>query len=161
MPPNEPREIQFINLSHPAEAAATESQRRAHSHAARAAHARTRRLRTMEYRAHKATQHADDGRGSNAEGIGEQLLVNKDAVSAAPKAVQLQTALVPGPANLLASDRTDPFVSFARPLKPFELFLLDHCGSIWQTITGLLSLQAISMATLVRQLTTPCLMPTC
>lgn len=37
---------------------------------------------------------------------------------------------LPSPISLLASDRRDPFCSFARPFKPVEHFLLDHCESI-------------------------------
>jgi hypothetical protein len=127
MSPDELREIQFINLSHPIDAASAESQRRANSHAARIAHARTRRLRTMEYQARKAIRHP-----------AEEQRVDEETRTT----IELEKALVPSPVSLLASDRRDPFTGFASPFKPIEHFLLDHCESIWCSSTGIHSLPA-------------------
>lgn len=128
MAPDEPRKIQFINLSHPIDVASAESQRRANSHAARIAHARTRRLRTIEYQARKAMQHpVDDWR------VDEETRTTNE----------LEKGPVPSPVSLLASDRRDPFTSFASAFKPIEHFLLDHCESIWRPSTGIYSLPAI------------------
>ncbi|OJJ98375.1 hypothetical protein ASPACDRAFT_44878 [Aspergillus aculeatus ATCC 16872] len=96
------REVPFIiSTSQPTKA--TESQRRiALSHAARSAHAKTRRLRTLQYQAQKRQErHAR---------LSQE---NPDLPIA-----ELDT--------FLPADRTDPFMSFARVLNPTEQFLFDH-----------------------------------
>ncbi|KAE9376189.1 hypothetical protein N431DRAFT_556396 [Stipitochalara longipes BDJ] len=94
--------IQFIDLAHPAAPAAAESQRRAHSHAARVAHAKTRRLRTIKYQA------------------------DRNAESSCHNAFKMNMDVVPSPLGMLVSHRRDPFGSLTGPLKPIEHFLLDH-----------------------------------
>jgi hypothetical protein len=100
---NRPFKVQFIHLAHPAAPATAESQRRAHSHAARVAHARTRRLRTIKYQA------------------------DSDAAPSSHNATKVKMDIVPNPLALLVLHRRDPFVSLTGPLKPIEHFLLDHC----------------------------------
>ncbi|PYH76627.1 hypothetical protein BO82DRAFT_295728 [Aspergillus uvarum CBS 121591] len=97
-----PREVPFIiSTFHPTKA--TESQRRiALSHAARSAHAKARRLRTLQYQAQKKQEyHASLSRETQGLPI---------------------TALD----TFLPAGRTDPFISFARVLDPTEQFLFDH-----------------------------------
>ncbi|KAL4926199.1 uncharacterized protein BDV17DRAFT_160110 [Aspergillus undulatus] len=83
------------------------SQRIARAHAARSAHARARRQRTIEYQAQKARNghHKEPGCTHNAE-------------SSCP--------LVSGPNRLLTYHRRDPFMSCVRKLKPTEEVLFDH-----------------------------------
>ncbi|PYH47139.1 uncharacterized protein BP01DRAFT_380984 [Aspergillus saccharolyticus JOP 1030-1] len=99
------QEVSFIiSTFHPTRApGSTESQRRtAQSHAARSAHAKARRLRTIQYQARK-----------------------KQAKHAA-HAQETQVLASPVVSMILSADRTDPFMSFARPLDPTERFLFDH-----------------------------------
>ena len=111
----EPCKIQFINLD-PSQTS-TASQRRIHSHAAREAHARTRRLRVMEHQAYRSAQQSKDGDKEN-----NMALANRNPV-------QPELLVVPSPVSLLASDRRDPFMSFANPFTPIEHFLFQHCES--------------------------------
>ncbi|KAJ0418702.1 hypothetical protein BJY00DRAFT_314613 [Aspergillus carlsbadensis] len=91
-------EIQFI-LDTPGPADRKAPQKRvARSHAARSAHAKARRIRTLEYQAQKKRE--DDSRSGTRAGTG---------------------LLSPLPAS-----RRDPFASFALPLKPIEELLFDH-----------------------------------
>lgn len=105
-------EIQFIFSSHSGlhGVKSAETQRRVHSHAARAAHAKARRQRLLNY------QDIEDGRNSEDK---TQLSTKTTAQ------VGLNTIL--SPISLLGSGRRDPFASFARHLNPMEDFLLDYC----------------------------------
>ncbi|RAH78861.1 hypothetical protein BO86DRAFT_421239 [Aspergillus japonicus CBS 114.51] len=97
-----PREVPFIiSTFHPTKV--TESQRRiALSHAARSAHAKTRRLRTLQYQAQKRQAH----HASLSRETQDLPITTLD--------------------TFLPADRTDPFMSFARVLDPTEQFLFDH-----------------------------------
>ncbi|KAI1616957.1 hypothetical protein EDD36DRAFT_430329 [Exophiala viscosa] len=98
--------LHFVDLSRSYDAASEKRQRRAaRSHAARAAHAKARRLLTIQYQVQKEQSEIDKlSTPDNGE----------DSV-AAPR--------IP---KLLPAGRIDPFTSFARPFKPFEHFLFDH-----------------------------------
>jgi hypothetical protein len=117
--------LQFINLSHPSDAASAESQRKAHSHAAATAHARARRLRIIEHqqdqsknqqRKVKRSLH-DDEKGKDIKG--NETEASKQAVA--------QALFKVNPKTLLSASRADPFVSFEKALNHREQFLLDHC----------------------------------
>lgn len=108
-------------MAHPEDTLSPREQRQAHSHAARAAHAKARRLCTIEYQAGKASQIEKD-----TEGIQELVVASSSNVPAIG-AFGAEQAVLPSPVNLLSPNGRDPFDSFARPLKPFEHFLLDHC----------------------------------
>lgn len=114
--------IQFINLSFPGDAISAKEQRRVHSHAARTAHANARRILTIEYQSGKAKQIPE-----NAQGVKEQSITLKSRARPALGETEIEQAGLPSPVSLLASDRRDPFQSFARSFKPVEHFLLDHC----------------------------------
>jgi hypothetical protein len=45
-------------------------------------------------------------------------------------AIEEEASVLPSPVSLLASDRRDPFHSFARPFNRIEHFLLDYCKSL-------------------------------
>lgn len=98
--------IQFIHspYSKLTRGALVETQRRVHSHAAWAAHAKARQLRVMKF------GNVEDGRQpfSNAS-------------------FNVDTAVMPSPVGLLGSNRRDPFASVARHLNPIEEFCLDYC----------------------------------
>lgn len=123
MAPNGLVEIQFINAAQQGNAVSAEDQRRANSHAARIAHAKARRLRTIEYQASKASQApkgaqtAQDRRIISTSG-GQPILGNT---------ADIDHSTLPSPVGLLASDRRDPFDSFGRSFKQVEHFLLDYC----------------------------------
>lgn len=102
-------ELRFVHHPLPGDAGARRRQQRVvHSNAARAAHAETRRLRTIRYQAAKAQE-------------------PKQLAALEPEA---DVVAAPGIVRLLSADRKDPFASFVRPLKPVEHFLLDHCTKI-------------------------------
>jgi hypothetical protein len=122
---NELGTIQFANTFYPGDAMAAEEQGRAHSHAARAAHAKARRLRTIEYQARKASQIPEDH-----QGVKERSIAPSSSVQPILNAVETEQPLLPSPVSLLASDRRDPFKSFARSFESIEHFLLDHCKSL-------------------------------
>lgn len=96
----------MVSSNSPEEAArsGTKQRKLAHSHAARSAHAKARRLRTIQYQAQKST--------GNQSGSTEKCVEQgfpKELIS------------------ILSADRKDPFMSFAIPLKPIEEMLFDHC----------------------------------
>jgi hypothetical protein len=107
-----PPRTQFILVSSndPEEAtrSATRQRKLAHSHAARSAHAKARRLRTIQYQAQK---------NSTKQGGLVEISVKLGPWKAHPN-----TPLV----TILSADRKDPFMSFATPLKPIEEMLFDH-----------------------------------
>ncbi|KAJ5833404.1 transcriptional regulator family: Fungal Specific TF [Penicillium riverlandense] len=104
-------EFQFIHTSQPGVpgVASAEKQRLVHSHAARAAHAKARRQRLVEYRAIKTRSGSEDERQPFSTAAAETAI-----------------AVIPSPLGFLGSDRRDPFASFARRLNPIEDFLLDY-----------------------------------
>jgi hypothetical protein len=108
-----PPRTQFILVSSndPEEAtrSATRQRKLAHSHAARSAHAKARRLRTIQYQAQK---------NSTKQGGLVEISVKLGPWKAHPN-----TPLV----TILSAGRKDPFMSFATPLKPIEEMLFDHC----------------------------------
>lgn len=112
-----PPRVQFIIISSnsPEEDApsATKQRKIAHSHAARTAHAKARRLRTIQYQAQKASR--KQSQNGSVENRVEQ---------GPPKEKELPKAQL---VSLLSADRRDPFMSFATPLKPMEEMLFDHC----------------------------------
>jgi hypothetical protein len=113
--------IQFINLSYRGEATSGKLQRQANSHAARIAHAKARRLCITEYQASKTSQIPED----------TQRLKKRGSVPRGREQPTLTEELfLPSPVSLLASDRRDPFQSFARSFQPIEHFLLDYCKSL-------------------------------
>lgn len=112
--------VEFIASTFPRHIPAKE-QRKAHSHAAREAHARTRRLRMIEYQASKAIQKVESfPQVAESETITEGCDILALNVHEAKQPV---LSLL----NYLGSDRKDPFSCFAREFEPIEHFLLDHC----------------------------------
>jgi hypothetical protein len=105
-------ETQFIHSSYsrlPGVASA-ETQRRVHSHAAWAAHAKARRQRVIKYQAIKSGNNSKDERQPFTK-----------------TAAEVEIAVISSPIGLLGSNQRDPFASFARRLNPIEDFLLDYC----------------------------------
>ncbi|KAL3471489.1 hypothetical protein BJX99DRAFT_237372 [Aspergillus californicus] len=91
-----PRPVQFIVNP----TSSDESQQRlARSHAARSAHARARRLRTIQYQA----QRRQEGEDRRHERVSETGLL-----------------------SFLSAHRRDPFASCAKPLRAIEQRLFDH-----------------------------------
>lgn len=121
-------QIQFINLSHPEDGTSTsgEQRRRANSHAARTAHARARRRCMIEYQASKTSQGPENAQA----GLETPRSARKSSERPVSNIIETEEPLLPSPISLLASDRRDPFQSFARPFQPIEYFLLDHCESL-------------------------------
>ena len=106
-------ELQFVQYSVSSDNHGQKRQQRVvHSTAARAAHAKRRRQRMKEFQSAKLQ---DTSHGQEVEPRHELAL-------AAPNLVRAFSA-----------GRTDPFSSFARPLKPVEHFLLDHCKPCWKS----------------------------
>ncbi|KAL2782776.1 hypothetical protein BJX66DRAFT_345527 [Aspergillus keveii] len=92
-------ELQFI-LSIPNPVGRKDPQKKvARSHAARSAHAKARRIRTLEYQAQQKRQDHTS-----------RLTTHAGFVLLSP----------------LPASRRDPFASFAQPLKPIEELLFDH-----------------------------------
>lgn len=113
--------IQFIS-SYPGNPASSDIQRKAHSHAARTAHAKARRLRTASYQAGKHKCRLQEDQGANAL----ETMPSCGELAAVACFENAESAL-DYPLSLLAADRKDPFCSFAKSFDPIEHFLLDHC----------------------------------
>jgi hypothetical protein len=124
-----PPRVQFIlvssNDSEEATKSATRQRKLAHSHAARSAHAKARRLRTIQYQAQKNS--------TKQGGLVERC------IEQGPSKEHPKTQLI----TFLSADRKDPFMSFATPLKPVEEMLFDHCmyKFIWTFNPSLITLK--------------------
>ena len=119
-------EIQFINMSHPSHAGSAESLKRAHSRAARTAHAKARRLRMEQYQA----QH--DGsrwKRRDTEGVPEDPPegTTKQRRASRTLAPTAEVGRSPGPMSVLDPFREDPFASSERHMNRTERFLMDYC----------------------------------
>lgn len=121
MQENQLTRIQFIGSSYPGYTTWAEVERRAHSHAARTAHAKARRLRIISYQASKRKKIPKVSQQNK-----EQEDTLRHSVLLASDAIGVEKSTLASPESLLASDRRDPFQSFARAFKPIEYFLLDH-----------------------------------
>ncbi|KPM35891.1 hypothetical protein AK830_g10671 [Neonectria ditissima] len=97
--------FQFVQLSHPQDAASWKRQVRSHA----AKNARARQRRVVEYQEGKVK----DGTDPRAKGLPGQLGQPQQ-----PAAGSIRTAL--------GAARTDPFDTFVRKVTKFESFLLDH-----------------------------------
>ncbi|KAL4952395.1 hypothetical protein BDW69DRAFT_167837 [Aspergillus filifer] len=101
-----PKTIQFIVCSTPSTTTSGLAEsRKARSHAARSAHAKVRRLRTIEYQAQKTRE-------------GRRALESNY--------ITLSRSIGGDPIHPLCYHRRDPFMTCARPLKPNEEVLFDH-----------------------------------
>jgi hypothetical protein len=127
MAANQSAKIQFINSYCPGDTISAQVQRKAHSHAARTAHAKSRRLRMCDYQAGKTKQIPRDHQGDK-----ELRIMHRGSALSTFDATEIEKSVHPSPATLLASDRKDPFCSFARPFKPIEHYLLDHCEFLYE-----------------------------
>jgi len=117
--------VQFVNSNSPGNTLLAEQKRQTHSHAARTAHAKQRHLCTQEYQLGRASQIVE-----RAQAVKEQRVALRGSVQRTLDAVETEQPVLPSPRSLLASDRRDPFQSFARSFEPVEHFLLDHCKSL-------------------------------
>lgn len=116
-----PREIHFVNLSHPADSVSAESRRVAHAHAARTAHARRDRFRIVRYPAGTRGQKIEKEKGSAPKN-------NKPASSSSVcSKVAYDASSMPILKTVLASNRRDPFDSLAKSFTEFQYFLFDYC----------------------------------
>jgi hypothetical protein len=127
MSPNVQRKVRFINISNPAASASANVQRRAHSHAAREAHARTRRLRTAEHVLRNDMKLAHAGRGHEEAGVVRRDSKRDIWTPCVATSRDTQAAGTCSPVSVLSSNRRDPFASLAMSLGRQEHFLLDHC----------------------------------
>jgi len=101
------RMLHFVDQSHTRNASAKRQQRRAaRSHSARAVHRETRRRETIQHQSKHLTLKSSVVR---AHGIQCEPMTSLRFIGALP------------------AGRKDPFMSFVRPFKPIEHFLLDHC----------------------------------
>jgi hypothetical protein len=117
-------ETEFVNSICPGVTKSAGERRQAHSHAARAAHAKARRLRTIQYQAVKA-----DEERKNIQISEHRVITPTTRVPPTLAAFEKKLPPLPSPLSWLSSDRRDPFASFARTFLPVEHFLLDHCKS--------------------------------
>lgn len=101
--------FQFVQLSHPQEAASWKRQVRSHA----AKNARARQRRVVQYQEDKLKENSEL-HSTEAPGRSEHSQKPNP-----PAAGSITTAL--------SAARTDPFDTFARKVTKFESFLLDHC----------------------------------
>ena len=119
--------MEFINTISTEDDGATLS-RRAHSHAAKAAHARTRRLCMAQYMHQKSTPHmkADDepqNRTKDSENVVSQAQDECKRIVSGPTSVTTQTL----PKSIDGAFEHEPLAGFLRSLSDREHFLFDHC----------------------------------
>jgi hypothetical protein len=116
--------MNFINTSSSPRSSA-DQQRRAHSHAARVAHARTRKRQTLDYQATRdedlATKNTIE---SSTTGRDDDGVAVWDLILRHVSDMDLQ----PSPVSLISSYQTDPFKSAIVPLTKNEQFMFNYCG---------------------------------
>ncbi|KAF4467131.1 hypothetical protein FALBO_5989, partial [Fusarium albosuccineum] len=105
--------MEFITLVHPSQSSSAKSKRKAHSHAARVAHARARRLRMAGF----ASQNAIDRESTQKQQDGiqpkHQVALGQDQTTLAPR-------YLPG------AFEHEPFASFLKSLTPREHYIFNH-----------------------------------
>jgi hypothetical protein len=132
--------IQFINLAPSDPGTSAELKRQARSHAARTTHAKTRKLRTLEYQARKASQ-ISEGPCFRNQSAGACTGTESQPSTCSVQALVVDPGTIPhaddgvcstpSPMDHLTSYRRDPFPSFAHQFQPMEHFLFHHCGCTW------------------------------
>lgn len=122
---------EFITVSHPAQGASNNLKRRAHSHAARVAHARARRHRVAEYMNEKDTVEQKAQREATNHGSQNQTQT-RDVLCH-----QCNLGLVGRDKTTFLAKRAisdafehEPFARFMESLSPREHFMLNHCESV-------------------------------
>ncbi|KAF7556261.1 hypothetical protein G7Z17_g1538 [Cylindrodendrum hubeiense] len=108
-------EFQFVQLSHPQDAASWKRQVRSHA----AKNARARQRRVVQYQEGKAKDKSESRSSTNLGHLEHSQQPNTVVVSS------ITTAL--------SAARTDPFDTFVRKVTKFESFLLDHYDSEFRT----------------------------
>ncbi|KAH8891540.1 hypothetical protein GQ53DRAFT_746607 [Thozetella sp. PMI_491] len=115
--------VQFIAVSGLPDAPSAKAQRLAHSHAARAAHAKARRLRMAEYQAGKGS---DPGSSPRKAVVDDQEDTQAGLRIRPTAAVMPSQDVIPSPSTTLSAGRRDPFNVFSTPMGTKEHFLFDH-----------------------------------
>jgi len=111
--------MDFIVVTSPGQRASAKTNRRVHAHAARVAHARTRRRHMAEYNQVKA----------NIQQRGMHCPIrNKAATITIP--AESQSPLPPIPRTVAGDLQPDGISRFRQNLSPLEHFIFDHCRSI-------------------------------
>ncbi|KAJ3549027.1 hypothetical protein NM208_g727 [Fusarium decemcellulare] len=105
--------MEFITLVHPSQSSSAKSKRNAHSHAARVAHARARRLRMAGYASQK---------GIDREGTQKQ----QDDIQPKNQVALRQDQTTLGPRHLPGAFEHEPFASFLKSLTPREHYIFNH-----------------------------------
>lgn len=127
MAQNKGNEIHFVQSSCPGHRSVAGSQRQAHAHAARVAHAKRRRhFRIIEYNRGVETQESKD-KDSTKSAKSNDGGPGKTGISLASPPVEAEHVAMSSLVDLLSSCRRDPFSGYARSFNHEEYFLLDHC----------------------------------
>jgi hypothetical protein len=124
--------IQFVRVSGPkSRKHAWVHRSTIQSHAARTSHAKVRHARTIQYQAANAAKTTPQQiKRLGEDKLGIELAQADAANQQLEVATETRQGDVPGWQPVLCrmgSGRRDFFMSFVRPFKPIEHFLLDHC----------------------------------
>ncbi|KAI1141735.1 hypothetical protein F5Y05DRAFT_373635 [Hypoxylon sp. FL0543] len=110
--------MEFINLAHPAQSGSRELRRQAHSHAARTAHARARRLRVIGYMQQKAQ---DPDMQEPARQSPNRAMDDHERAS-----LSGDETMILAPRPISSSFEQEPLASFLASLTDREHFLFSH-----------------------------------
>lgn len=111
--------MDFIVVSNPGKRASAKTSRRVHSHAARVAHARSRRRQMAEYHQVKANLQRCDAN--------ELISNNSPPNDISPESQNLST---PIPCTLAGDLQPEGISRFRQNLSPLEHFIFDHCKPV-------------------------------
>jgi hypothetical protein len=112
--------MEFITLAHPEQKNSARLKRQAHSHAARVAHARARKVRMADYQQSAAIDRRPSGEATSQSEDAEirrrtkQNVDNSRAVTAALLGIS-------------GAFEHEPLASFIQSLTPREHFVFSHC----------------------------------
>lgn len=112
------KRIQFVMVSNPAEASSAQTRKKAHSHAAREAHAKARRMRAQQHR--KAQETSDGWSAGHEDAAGLDTTLE-------PASARTGPVTYASPLGLLLSHCKDPFSTLVKSFTHREYFLLHYC----------------------------------
>lgn len=108
--------MQFITVTNPGQPASAKTTRKAHSHAARVAHARTRKQRMVDYH--------DQKRQQTAKGHDEPYNLSPKLTIPSTSVLQKSTSV---PFTLPGDFQPSNIIYFIKSLSPFEHSIFSQC----------------------------------
>lgn len=118
--------MEFITLAHPDEKDSASLKRQAHSHAARVAHARARRLRMAAHAKQRTDALKEEAQGKASKNELPMTVTRQTNNQEFSRDPALAITM---PKTISGAFEHEPLASFIKSLAPREHFIFDHCES--------------------------------